>query len=95
MPPSAIARIDQVPTRREMSVFIRQPAGKSRVSATSAPPRRTTAGIRPDSGARCKAQATSATEIGGWPSRDTMSSPAWKPARAAGESPATAVTRAG
>jgi hypothetical protein len=47
-------RICHVPTRREMSALLRQPAGNSMFNFVSPPSRRTTVASEPDSGARCK-----------------------------------------
>jgi len=49
---SAIARIDQVPTRREISDLVRHPAGSVTVSGIVLPDRLTSAAIDPASGAR-------------------------------------------
>ena len=46
---------DAVPTRREMSVLVRQPSGNGSVKATSRPARLTTTGISPAPGAWCSA----------------------------------------
>ena len=83
IPPKAIARIGQVPTRREMSDFARQPAGSVKVNVVWDWPRFTVAGTGPDSGARCRAQAKSAMDSSNWPPSVLNSSPTRTPAFAA------------